>query len=254
MPSAPIASLVLSYWSFRADTAPAADGPYTVFRDGCASIAYVRPVWGPRLLGLVGPRVAPLHPAVYPGARVWGLRLWPDTIGPALGIEARSIRDYFGPLPSSVAARFESLPAALPATDDPDLVFPALEQWTTQFLSGAADPDPRIRAAVRKIVARRGEGSMEQVAKAAALGLRHLQRLFPQSTGLTLREYARVRRLREALALRLTMTSPSWSAIAAETGFVDHAHLTREFVALTGIPPRAAAAQMGSIAHHEVRP
>lgn len=246
--------LVLSYWSFQADAASAPDEPYTVFPDGCASIAYVRPPGGPRLLVLVGPRVAPLHPGVYPGLRIVGFRLWPDTISCVLGIPAPSIRDYFGPLPSSIAAKFEGLAAALPETDDTDALFPALEAWTARLIPDAPSPDPRIRCAVRDIVARRGEGSMEIVAKSAALSLRQLQRLFPLTTGLTLREYARVRRLREALALRLTTPSPSWSAIAAETGFVDHAHLAREFGALTGMSPRVVVEHMEAIAHQQVRP
>jgi AraC-like DNA-binding protein len=253
-PSIDAAAHVLTYWSFQADAAPLPDERYTVFPDGCASVAFVRPLQGPRLLVLVGPRISPLHPPVYPGSRIWGLRLWPDAIGPVLGIGASSLRDYFGPLPATIANRFSSLPDALPESDDTNLVFPALDSWTGQLLTGASQPDVRIRAAVREIVARKGEGSMEQVAKVAAIGLRQLQRLFPATTGLTLREYARVRRLREALALRMTMPSPSWSTIAAETGFVDHAHLTREFVALAGIPPRVAAEHVGGIVHHEVRP
>ena len=95
---------------------------------------------------------------------------------------------------------------------------------------------------------------MEDVARQAAIGLRHLQRLFREATGLTLREYARVRRLREALAMRLTPSSPHWSEIAAGTGFVDHAHLTREFVALAGVPPSMAAVQLRMTAHRGVRP
>lgn len=253
-PSTAISQHVLSLWSFQADAATTPDEPYTVFPDGCASIAYVRSTDGPRLLVLVGPRVAPLHPGVYPGLRIVGFRLWPDTISSVLGIPAPSIRDFFGPVPPSIAATFAGLPAALPETDDTAVLFPALEAWIARLVSDAPSPDQRIRSAVREIVARRGEGSMEQVAKSAALGLRQLQRLFPLTTGLTLREYARVRRLREALALRLTTPSPSWSAIAAETGFVDHSHLTHEFLALTGLPPKVAAQRMGSIAHHEVRP
>ncbi len=253
-PSHETSRLVLSYWSFQSDAATAPDEPYTVFPDGCASIAYVSSPLGPRLLVLIGPRVAPLHPGVYPGLRIVGFRLWPDTIRCVLGIPAPSIRDYFGPVPSNIAATFASLPAALPKTDDTELLFPALEAWISRLLSEAPSPDPRIRAAVREIVARRGEGAMENVARSAALGLRQLQRLFPLTTGLMLREYARVRRLREALALRLTTPSPSWSAIAAETGFVDHAHLTHEFLALTGIPPKVAVQRMEAIEHREVRP
>jgi AraC-like DNA-binding protein len=246
--------LVLSYWSFQADAPLPPDEIYTVFPDGCASIACVRPLDGPRLLALVGPRVSPLHPPVYAGSRVWGIRLWPDAIEPMLGAQPRAIRDHFGMVPPDVLPRVSSLMAALPPADDPDIVFPALDEWATALVRQAPDPDPRVRAAVREIVARRGEGSLDDVARAAALGLRHLQRLFPESTGLTLREYARIRRLREALAFRMTPDSPSWSEVAAGTGFVDHSHLTREFVALAGIAPSAAAHQLRTTVHREVRP
>jgi AraC-like DNA-binding protein len=191
---------------------------------------------------------------VYPGHRIWGIRLWPDAIGPVLGLDARNIRDHFGALPSPAAARFAGLPAALPDSDDPDLVFPAVDAWVSDLSGGTPDPDPRVRQAIREIVARRGEGSMADVARASSIGLRQLQRIFQDATGLTMREYARVRRLREALALRLSPESPNWSMIAADTGFVDHAHLTREFVALAGIAPTVAANQLMSTSHRRVRP
>ena len=123
-----------------------------------------------------------------------------------------------------------------------------------RVLASAPDPDPRVRAAVRSIVAQRGECAMDRVARDAALGLRHLQRVFPDATGLTLREFARVRRVREALALRLAPGHPRWSEIAADIGFVDHAHLTREFVALAGIAPSLAVVQLKTTAHHDVKP
>jgi len=111
-----------------------------------------------------------------------------------------------------------TLGTALPQSDDPDVVFPALEEWATRLIADAPDPDQRVRAAIRAIVAQRGEGSLQDVAREAAVGLRHLQRLFPEATGLTLREYSRVRRLREALHMRLSRESAGWSHIAAGTG------------------------------------
>jgi AraC-like DNA-binding protein len=249
-PSRQAETLVLSYWSFQSDAALPPDERYTVFPDGCASIAVVRP----SVLALVGPRLSPLHPPVYQGTRIWGIRLWPDAIEPVLGVEAASVRDHFGALPEPAASRFAGLMSALPSSDDVDTVFPVLDAWVRTALHDLPDPDPRVRAAIREIVRRHGEGSLPEVARTAAIGLRHLQRLFPRTTGLTLREFARIRRLREALALRLTSAEPNWSRIAAQTGFVDHAHLAREFVALAGVAPGAAASQLRTTAHHQVRP
>ena len=126
------------------------------------------------------------------------------------------------------------------------------QQQRTEALEGFKSG--RIRVLVATDVAARGEVSMSDIARAANVGLRHLQRRFPDATGLTLREYARVRRLREALARRLADGSEGWSRVAAETGFVDQAHLTREFVALTGATPRHASRRLDATQHDTVTP
>jgi AraC-like DNA-binding protein len=252
-PSPQNATLVLNYWSFQSD-APMPSEPYIVFPDGCASIACVRTGGGGGFMALIGPRVTQLQPTFGKGTRIWGIRLWPDAIQPALGIGAREVRDYFGYIPPNVRPAVTTLAHSLPRSDDGDTVLVALDGWVRDNLRPTAEPDPRVRRAIRAIARRRGEGSMAEVAREAAVGLRHLQRLFPLATGLTMREYARVRRVREAIAMRLDRNASRWSEIAASTGFVDHAHLTREFIALTGAPPRVAARQLGTTAHHDVRP
>lgn len=251
-PSVATDGLVLSFWYFQADEA--STEPYTVFPDGCASVGVVRFPGGPAVLTLVGPRAAPLHPAVTRGMRIWGFRLWPDAIGPLLGVTAPGLRDHYGALPVGMPPTLAAAFRNLPASDDPDVVIPELDRALAPLVAVAGRPDPRVRAAVSAIVRRKGEGAMADVAREAAVGLRHLQRLFPDATGLTLREYARIRRFREALAMRLTPGSRGWSQIAATTGFVDQAHLARECVALSGLPPTTADRQLRRTEHQQVRP
>jgi AraC-like DNA-binding protein len=214
----------------------------------------VRTGTGGTYVALVGPRISRLTPPFTAGTRIWGIRFWPDAIASTVGVPARSIRNYFGVLPRAASQSFAQLDTVIPRTDDPQKAFVALDRWYGTAVASGEEPDPRIRRAIRSIVSRRGEGAMEDVARDAAIGLRHLQRLFPEATGLTLREFARVRRLREALAQRLTPDAPAWSRIAAGAGFVDHAHLTREFLALLGVAPTAAARQMTQTVHRDVRP
>lgn len=252
-PSAAIAPWVLSLWSFQADATPPETEPYTVWPDGCVSIGVSRDAHMTMLI-CVGPRITALRPPVTAGRRLWGLRLWPDVVERVTGIAARDLRDHVGPAPGPVAQRLRGLDAALPAGDDVDAVLRALDAFLAERLADCALPDGRIRAAVREIVAHGGEVAMPDVARAANVGLRHLQRRFPDATGLTLREYARVRRLREALGRRMADQRAGWSRVAAETGFVDHAHLTREFVALTGVQPSWVARQLDGTGHDAVRP
>lgn len=253
-PSPGIAPWVLSLWSFRVAAVPADHEPYTVFPDGCTSIGVAMPPHVPPMLVYVGPSVRASQPPVTSGMRLVGFRLWPDTTELVTGIPPRELRDRLGPPPQGIFERFARLVPVVSETGDDDSAFASLDRALGACLGGLAAPDLRIREAVRAIVAGRGEVRMEAVARQAGVGLRHLQRRFPATTGLTLREYARVRRLREALAHRLEPTLPGWSRIAAETGFVDHAHLTREFVSLTGLPPTVAARQIRLTEHDDVRP
>lgn len=78
--------------------------------------------------------------------------------------------------------------------------------------------------------------SLRSLARDAGVHPVHLSRAFRTHYGRTLRDFVRERRLQAAVAA-LERTSATISSIAAETGFADHAHLTRVTRAYTGITP-----------------
>jgi len=259
-PSPRLGEWILSYWHFSAEQAPPPDEPYTVPPDGCTSVAVLRLPSLPPMVICVGPRATSFRPGIVPGMQLAGIRLWPDATLALLGVPPGSLRDRQGPAPAAIAARIEGLvqvvgeALAANGVADPDPAFDALERWTGGAFPAPTPPEPRVRRAVRAIAAARGEISLAAAAEAAHASPRQLQRLFPAATGLTVSEYARIRRLREALAMRLEGRHAHWSRIAAEGGFTDHAHLTREFLALTGAPPTAVARQLRRIDHRDVTP
>lgn len=253
-PPAEAAEWVLSFWRFAVDELPAGGPPYTVWPDGCVSIALLpRGIPGPGVL-ITGPRVTAMRPPLRSHTRLSGIRLWPDACREVLGIAPRELRNAVGPASDDLAARFAPLRDQLtPALSGPE-AFAVLAGWVREQVPAWTPPDSQVRQAVRAIVAARGEVSMPDVAREATLGLRQLQRRFAAATGLTLREWARVRRLRESLAHHMGGADGGWSEVAASTGFADHSHLTREFVALTGLPPSVAAKQLSATRHDQVRP
>lgn len=245
---------VLSFWRFEVDVLPSDAPPFTVWPDGCVSLALLpRGTPGPGVL-LTGPRVTAMRPPIRDHSRLWGIRLWPDACHAVLGIAPREIRNAVGPAPEAVGSYLSPLRERLAPELTGASGFDLLASWAREQVPRWALPDAQVRTAVRAIVAARGEVRMPAVAREAALGLRQLQRRFVAATGLTLREWARVRRLRESLALHMGGVDGGWSEVAAAAGFADHAHLTREFVALTGLPPSAAAKQLGATRHDHVRP
>ena len=72
-----------------------------------------------------------------------------------------------------------------------------------------------------------------------------LRRLFREQAGVAPKQFARIERFRR-LVRRLPGRA-SWAALALETGYVDQAHMIREFRAFSGTSPgryRAVAPDM----------
>lgn len=254
VPGAGIAPSVLAVWAFQADVTPPAEHPYTVWPDGCSSLVVVDTGAAPPRLVVVGPRAVAHRPRVAAGMRLWGLRLWPDTTHAVLGVDPRGLRDAVGPCPVALPEWTASLVATLAREREMRAGLRALEEAATPHLLAARPSDATVRRAIQVVVARRGEGRVADVAKAVGLSTRQLQRRFRAGTGLHLREWARIRRLRETLGAHLAAPAETWSHRAAEFGFVDHAHLTREISALTGLTPSSARRQIARTQYGPVVP
>jgi len=127
------------------------------------------------------------------------------------------------PIPGSIAdpADFERwLLARLPAPD------PAGQQ-ASEIVELVRD-DPLISRA-------------DTLAASAGLSLRSLQRLCAEHVGVGPKWLIRRYRLHE-VTQRLDAGAPiDWAALAAELGYADQAHLTRDFAGLFGEPPTAYA-------------
>jgi AraC-like DNA-binding protein len=90
---------------------------------------------------------------------------------------------------------------------------------------------------------------VDQLAAASGLSVRSLQRMFGDYVGVSPKWVMRRARLHEA-ALRADSGEPvDWTALAADLGYADQAHLTRDFTATIGVPPsRYAGALLGGCA------
>ena len=78
----------------------------------------------------------------------------------------------------------------------------------------------------------------EEAATRLAVSVRTLQRMTHRHIGLSPAAMIRRRRLQEAAQLVREEPTADLATIAAELGYSDHAHLTRDFQAVLGIAPR----------------
>jgi transcriptional regulator GlxA family with amidase domain len=171
-------------------------------------------------------------------SRFFGVRFWPDTAHLVPDEESLS-RD---------------LVRRLAHLAEPDDVWRELAAWCLEHIASRRPPDAAVRQAICTIIERAGDVSTRDLAKQVQLGPRQLQRRFLSATGLTIKSYARVRRMRSAMSDRLAEGQKTWSMTAATAGYADQAHLAREFSTLTGLAPGEVEEHLSRIDHRNVTP
>lgn len=136
----------------------------------------------------------------------------------------------FGPLADKTRV------AIMAASTDAEMVGCA----ESLLFSGLPEPDPVVSQVASLVALITSDSSLrrvDQLAVACGLSVRRLQRLFGDYVGVSPKWVMRRARLHEA-ALRADGGEPvDWAALAAELGYADQAHLSREFTATIGVPP-----------------
>ena len=117
---------------------------------------------------------------------------------------------------------------------------PAMAALADAFLLArlpAADPRvAEVTAMVGLAAADHGIVRVEQLAARCGVSARTLQRLFAEYVGVGPKWVLRRARLQQA-ALLADAGTVDWPLLAAELGYADQAHLTRDFTAVVGRPP-----------------
>ncbi|MFB9840483.1 helix-turn-helix transcriptional regulator, partial [Actinoallomurus acaciae] len=83
----------------------------------------------------------------------------------------------------------------------------------------------------------RGRERLSDLTRRMGVSERHLRDLLTEDAGLTPKAFARIARLRDALAHG--GRSPGLAQLAAATGYYDQSHMTADFRSMMGVPPGA---------------
>lgn len=127
-------------------------------------------------------------------------------------------------------------PASKVLTDDLTTEFLA---QITRRLNGKPERTPPWLEQVREIIhCTAGDVSVESLAQHAGVHRVHLARTFHDHFGVSVTRYGRSVRARRALSL-LQSSHLELARIAAEAGYADQSHLTRELRSMTGTTPGA---------------
>ncbi|MGI5202211.1 helix-turn-helix domain-containing protein [Spirillospora sp. CA-108201] len=117
------------------------------------------------------------------------------------------------------------------------------------FLSGRdPEPDPaagRAAAIVERIASWPGLVRVDALAADVGLSARSLQRLFHEYVGIGPKWVIRRFRMQEAAERAASGTGVDWADLAADLGYADQAHFTRDFTAAVGTSPARYAREAG---------
>lgn len=203
------------------------------------------------LVGLAGPTTVRSHRDL--AGRGWavGAMLWPAALA-ALCDDPAGIRDRYVPVPAEDlrTAVGEAMSGDRPAGERHGAAVSAVSDW---LADRCGTPGEQALLANRMVEVAETSGDVLTAAELAgrlAVSGRTLQRLAARYVGLPPAAVIRRRRLQEA-AERLRSPAdggerPSIAEVAAELGYADHAHLTRDFRAVLGWTPAGYRAESGA--------
>jgi AraC-like DNA-binding protein len=215
----------------------AGDRAARVFPDGCVDL-----VWRSGELIVAGPDSESWLSRLRPGETVVGLRLRPGLAGNVLGLPASELRDERPPVDRIWGMTGSELNQRVGEAEDPRRRRVLLEGAVAKRLAAAAQPDPLVLAATRRL----GFPGSRVGFLSDALGLseRQLLRRFNDAVGYGPKTLDRVLRFQRFLSRTPSAATgdEKLARAAAELGYADQAHLSRECVRLSGLTPKRLVA------------
>jgi AraC-like DNA-binding protein len=229
-PARDLARVVACRW-VRVATRDSEPLSVTVVPDGCTDVITVD--HGAPML--VGPDTGAYTFALHSGIVITGLRLRPGALRGVAGCRAEEVLDTSVPL-RDIDRSALGLESHLHRADTLDGRFAALEQWVRDRMRVTVHDSAVMHAC--RILATRGASNIDHVATSLGWSVRTLRREFVSACGYGPKVMHRI--LRVQRAVRRSHRTPGGlgiSALAADLGFADHAHMTREFRAILGVTP-----------------
>jgi AraC-like DNA-binding protein len=211
---------------------------HPVLPDACADIVSIDGD-----LALVGPATQAVTERLAPGAVVAGVRFRTGAAPPLLGVGAAELRDRKVPLGdlwgragSTVAERCADAGAAPGGPARLAVLVDAL----LRRLDDAPAVDP-VATLAASALAGRPATAVPDLARRFDLSERQLRRRVEAAVGYSPRTLARIFRFQRFLGAARSPHAGGrdLARLAAETGYADQAHLTRDSRRLTGLPPAA---------------
>jgi AraC-like DNA-binding protein len=255
-PPAALAHSVTCLWSRVAAPQAAAAGPTTsVLPDACADLIWQRG----RGVFFAGPDTGPVPSALPAGTVLVGVRFAPGAGGPALGLPLSAVLNQRVDAADLSVAAGHTLARRVPGWLDPPAALSALTAVACEL--AAAGPADMLATGVVSLLAQ-PTAAARDIAAALGVSDRQLRRRCHAAVGYGPATLRQVLRFRRFVDWADTGRVPGWAdgggavgadgggagageggwalaRVAAQAGYADQAHLTRDCARFAGLTPAA---------------
>jgi AraC-like DNA-binding protein len=198
-------------------------------------------IWTDGQLLVAGPDTTSFELPPMPNATFAGVRFRPGTAPRFLGVPASALLDTRANIEEVVPGRFERWVERLQRTSSAGEAASVLVDAVRASLPTAGPPDRLVQRAVTLLHAAPQPRPVAALAHALGASERQLHRRFVPEIGYGPKMLQRILRLRRFLAAASHTPALGLAALAAEAGYADQAHLSRDCARLTGLAPSRLA-------------
>lgn len=185
-----------------------------------------------------GPQTGPVEQVDAPRSITVGVRLSPTSALAVLGVPPSALLDLEVEANAVWRASTAALDDALASASSPLVAAALVEREVARRLVDAPELDPVATEATRRL-GPGGASEVKALARELDMSARQLRRRVEAATGLGPKSLHRVLRFQRFLALASSVDRPTsqLARLAAEAGYADQSHLTREALRLEGLTP-----------------
>jgi AraC-like DNA-binding protein len=186
---------------------------------------------------VIGPWTESFVAQLTPGTRITGARFYPGKAAAVLGLPACELANQQAEIRNvwSAAAREPFAGVGEQATFRASIF--ALEAALLRHMRNVGPPDSTIGAAIRWI-ARHPSARVEQISKLAGISSRQMHRRFSDAIGYGPKMFQSVLRFQRLLYLAdRSVGEHRLAELAADAGYADQSHMTREVRRFAGKSP-----------------
>ncbi|HEV3352939.1 MAG TPA: helix-turn-helix domain-containing protein [Acidimicrobiales bacterium] len=203
-----------------------------ILPDGCIDIVWI----GDELLTVAGPDTAGNVVGLSDGTLTVGIRFRTGRAPGFLGVRADELTDRSIDLDDLWGRDAAIIAEQLAAASTVEAKEAILEEAVLFRMASARPLHPDVDAAVDVIAAAPSQARVGELSRDLNISERQLRRRFDEAVGYGPKTLGRVLRFRHFLSLVEDGHMPIAQA-AAEAGYADQSHLTRECNELAGLPP-----------------